>query len=60
MLCVSALKLYRVLIKSDKNGISIKGEIVRHTMLCMVLLIPMIIASFVEAYISTSLIIMYN
>lgn len=59
MLSVSALKLYRMLIKNSK-GVSIKGEIIRHTMLCLVLTIPMIVASFIEAFISSSLICMYH
>lgn len=59
MLSVSALKLYRMLIKNSK-GVSAKGEIIRHTMLCLILTIPMIIASFIEAFISSSLICMYH
>ena len=59
MLNVSALKLYRVLIKDNKS-VSIKGEIARHTVLCLVLIIPMIIASFIEVFISSSLICMYH
>lgn len=59
MLNVSALKLYRTLIK-DNKGIGIKGEIARHTLLCLILIIPMVIASFIEAFISSGLICMYH
>ena len=59
MLSVSALKLYRMLIKNSK-GVSVKGEIIRHTMLCLILTIPMIIASFIETFVSSSLICMYH
>ncbi len=59
MLNVSAIKLYRALIKGNK-GESIKSEIVRHTVLCLILIIPMIVASLIESYISSSLICMYH
>ena len=59
MLNVSALKLYKTLVKDSKNK-SIKSEIIRHTMLCIVLIIPLIIASVIEAYLSSSLICLYN
>ena len=58
MLNVSALKLYRSIIKESKNN-SVKGEIMRHTMLCMILIIPMLIASLIETYFSCSLIYMF-
>lgn len=59
MLNVSALKLYRTLIKENKNS-NVKTELIRHTILCLVLIIPLIIASLVESYISSSLICLYN
>ncbi len=59
MLNVSALKLHRVLLKERKDN-NIKNEIIRHTMLCIVLIIPLIFASFVEAYISSGLICLYK
>lgn len=59
MLNVSALKLYRALIKENKN-VSVKQEIKRHTMFCLILIIPLILASLIETYISSSLIFMYK
>ena len=59
MLNVSALKLHRTLVKEDKTT-SVKDEIIRHTILCILLIIPLIIASLIEAYISSSLICLYN
>ncbi|MBR2786939.1 MAG: stage II sporulation protein M [Clostridia bacterium] len=59
MMNVSALKLYRTIIKNSK-GANVKGEVARHTALCCTLIIPLVIASFIEAYISSSLICMYN
>lgn len=55
MLSVSALKLYRTLIKTNTKY-SIKEEVVRHTLLCLMLAIPLLIASFIEAYISSTFI----
>lgn len=59
MLSVSALNLYRTLVKDNKKA-SVKGEIIRHTALCFILIIPLVIASYVEAYVSSSLICLYN
>nr|MBP3681093.1 hypothetical protein [Clostridia bacterium] len=59
MLNVSALKLYRTLIKENKNS-NVKTELIRHTTLCLVLIVPLIVASLVEVYISSSLICLYN
>ena len=59
MLIVSALKLYRSLIKENKN-VNIKQEILRHTILCLILIIPFVLASLIETYISTNLLCLYN
>lgn len=59
MLNVSALKLYRTLVKENKNT-SVKNELVRHTVLCLILIIPLIIASLIESYVSSSLICLYK
>ncbi|MBR3672938.1 MAG: stage II sporulation protein M [Clostridia bacterium] len=59
MLNVSALRLYRTLIQKNRE-MSIKGEVARHTLLCLFLIIPLIFASLVEAYISSSLICLYH
>lgn len=59
MLNVSAINLYRTLIKKNSKD-NLKSELIRHTVLCCMLIIPLIIASFVESYISSSLICMYN
>lgn len=59
MLSVSALKLYRTLVRIDKNA-SVKGEIIRHTVLCLILTVPLIVAAFIEAYISSGLMCLYK
>lgn len=59
MLNVSALKLYRTLIQRNRKS-SIKSEVIRHTVLSLILIIPVIIASFIEAYISGGLICLYQ
>ena len=59
MLCVSALKLYRVIVKDDKNT-SVKQDVIRHTMFCLILLIPLGIASLIEAYVSTELLMFFT
>lgn len=57
MLNVSALKLHRTLLKKDTN---VKNEVIRHTILCVILIIPLVFASFIEAYISSGLICLYH
>jgi len=59
MLNVSALKLYRTLIRTDKNG-DIKQEIIRHSILCLILIIPLILSAFIEAYVSSGLLSLYK
>ena len=59
MLNVSALNLYKAIIKDYKKN-SVKSEISRHTALCLILIIPLIIASFIEAFVSSSLILLYH
>ncbi len=55
MLCVSSLKLYRTIVKDSKNT-SVKGEVIRHTALCCVLVVPLLVAACVEAFFSSNLI----
>ena len=59
MLNVSSLGLYRTLIKVNKSS-TVKGEIIRHTILCIILIIPLMVASLIEAYISSGLMRLYN
>ncbi len=56
MLNVSSLKLYRTLIKKDRNS-SIKQELIRHTILSLILIIPVILIAIISSYISSSLIV---
>lgn len=55
MLNVSSLKLYRALIKRNRT-VNIKKEFVRHTLLCLVLIIPIIMASIISSFFSSNLI----
>lgn len=52
-LAVSGIKLYKSVIK-DKRRENIKIEILRHTLFSLIILIFMIVASFIEVYISTN------
>lgn len=55
-ICVSGAKLYKSIMKNkDRNNI--KMEILRHTFFCLIMLFLMLIASFIEVYISTNLFI---
>lgn len=51
---VSGVKLYKSTMK-NKQRANIKLEILRHTIFCFIMLIGMIIAAFVETYLSTNL-----
>lgn len=53
-LSVSGIRLYKSIVK-DKRKENIKGEIVKHTMFSAMMLIFLIIASFLEAYLSSNL-----
>lgn len=53
-LAVSGIKLYQAMVK-DKKRENIKGEIVRHTIFSLFIVFILMIASFVEVYISNSL-----
>ena len=53
-LAVSGIKLYKSIVK-DKRKENIKGEIVRHTLFSLIILVLLILASFIEAYLSTNL-----
>lgn len=52
--CVSGVKLYQSIMK-NKERQNIKGEILRHTIFCLIMLVIMIISSIVEIYISTNI-----
>lgn len=53
-LAVSGIRLYKSIVK-DKRKENIKGKIVKHTMFSAMMLIFLIIASFLEAYLSSNL-----
>ena len=54
---VSGIKLYKSIMK-DKRRENIKIEIIRHTLFSIFMLIILLIASVIETYLSTELIIM--
>lgn len=56
-LAVSGIKLYKSILK-DKRKENIKGEIIRHTLFSVMMLIFLVIASFLEAYVSSNLFIL--
>ena len=58
MLNVSSLKLYRTLVKRSGNT-SIKQELIRHTALCGILIIPIILASIISGFLSSSLVLYF-
>ena len=51
---VSGLKLYRSIIK-DRRKENIKIEMYRHTILCLIMLVGLIVSSLLETYISSTL-----
>ncbi len=53
-LAVSGIKLYKSIVK-DKRRENIKGEILRHTLFSLIILIFLIIASLIETYLSSNL-----
>lgn len=53
-LAVSGMKLYKSIMK-DKRRENIKLQIIRHTIISIIALIFLVLASFIEVYISTSL-----
>lgn len=53
-LAVSGIKLYKSIVK-DKRKENIKGEIIRHTLFSLMILVVLIIASFIETYLSSNL-----
>ena len=55
-LTISGMKLYKTIVKEKKKE-NIKLEIIRHAIFSVIILIFLIIASFVETYISTALFI---
>ena len=55
MLNVSSLRLYRNLIKRSKT-VNIKAELIKHTIICFSMIIPIIIASFISSFFSSNLI----
>lgn len=56
-MAVSCIKLYKSIMK-DKRRENIKIEILRHTLISIILLIFLVIVSLVEAYISTNLLML--
>lgn len=53
-LAVSGIKLYKSILK-DKRRENIKGEMIRHTLFSIVILMLLIIASLIETYLSSNL-----
>lgn len=53
-LAVSGIKLYQSIMK-DKRRENIKIEIMRHTMISIILFVALMISSLIEVYISTNL-----
>lgn len=53
-LAVSGIKLYKSILK-DKRRENIKGEMIRHTLFSIVILMFLIIASLIETYLSSNL-----
>ena len=51
---VSGVKLYKSIMK-NKERENIKLEILRHTIFCLIMLLGMLIAAFVETYLSTNI-----
>ena len=51
---VSCMKLYKSIMK-DKRRENIKLEIIRHTIVSIILFLLLVIASFIEVYISTNI-----
>ena len=56
LLAVSGINLYKSIIK-DRRKENIKIEIIRHTILSLIMLVVLLISSFVETYISSNLLI---
>lgn len=53
-LAVSGIKLYKYIIK-DRKKENIKGEIIKHTLFSLLILLLFILASLIETYISSNL-----
>ena len=53
-LAVSGIRLYKSIVK-DKRKENIKGKIMKHTMFSVMMLIFLMIASFLETYLSSNL-----
>ena len=53
-LAVSGIKLYRMIME-DRRKENIKIQIIRHTLFCILILIVLIVASIIEAYLSVNL-----
>ncbi len=58
-LAVSGIKLYKSIIK-DKRRENIKIEIIRHTIFSLMILVILAIASIIETYLSTNLLILFK
>lgn len=53
-ICVSGIKLYKSIMK-NKQRESVKIEIIRHTIFCIIMLALMLISSLIEVYLSTNI-----
>lgn len=56
-MAVSCIKLYKSIMK-DKRRENVKIEIIRHTLISIILLVILVFASLVEVYISTNLLML--
>ena len=56
-MAVSCMKLYRSIMR-DKRKENIKVEILRHTLISIILLVVLLLASLVEVYVSTNLLML--
>lgn len=56
---LAGIKLYKHIMK-EKNRNNVKLELIRHTIISIIVLIIMIVASFIEIYISTNLMLFFK
>ena len=54
---VSCIKLYKSIMR-DKRRENIKLEIIRHTLISIILLLLLVLASFIEVYVSTNILML--
>ena len=53
-LAISGIKLYKSIMK-DKKRENIKLEILRHTLFCFIICVTLLVASLIEAYVSSNI-----